>query len=91
MAARATDGPLSGAFGSISGGEDCVTGRLGQPVHGFRLTPGKSFNMVLGVTATATGHADSRGMAIYYHDSAGNHVTSNHLAVTIGVTKRGCN
>jgi hypothetical protein len=154
----ATDGPLGGgAFGSISGGEDCAPGRLGQPVtfgderftnhghatvvldrvallhpdherlvgsyavpgtfligvpgdwppkyagmpstwkhrqpvHRFRLATGKSFNMVLGVAATATGRASSRGMLIYYHDSSGTYVTSNHLAMTIAVSKPGgCN
>jgi hypothetical protein len=61
-----------------------------QPVHGFRLAPGKSFNMVLGVTATAPGRASSRGMVIYYHDSAGTYVTSNHLAMTIAVGKTVC-
>jgi hypothetical protein len=151
----ATNGPLSGgAFGSISGGDDCTPGRLGQPlafgdelftnhgnatvvldrvallhphhehltgsyavpgdlligvatwppkyaglpstwkdrkpVHGFRLAPGKSFNMVLAVTATAPGRASSRGMVIYYHDSAGTNVTSNHLAMTIAVGKTVC-
>jgi len=153
----AIDGPLSGgAFGSISGGEDCVTGRVGQPqtfgderftnrghaavmldrvallhpyherltgtyavpgtfligvpggwppkyanmpptwkrrqpVRGFQVAPGRSFNMVLGVTATATGRANSQGMLIYYQSSAASYVTSNHLAMTIEVTKRGCN
>lgn len=67
------------------------TWKYRQPVHGFRLGPGKSFNMVLGVTATATGRASSRGKVIFYHDSASDYVTSNHLAMTIDVTKRGCN
>jgi hypothetical protein len=66
------------------------TWKYRQPVHGFRLAPGKSFNMVLGVTATATGRATSRGMVIYYHDSAGTYVTSNHLAMTIAVNKPAC-
>ena len=61
------------------------------PVHGFRLAPGKSFNMVLGVAATASGHATSQGMKIYYHDTAG----SSYLAVDpfkmlIDVTEQGC-
>ncbi len=46
--------------------------------------------MVLGVTATAPGRATSRGMVIYYHDSAGSYVTSNHLAMTIAVNKLAC-
>jgi hypothetical protein len=152
----ATDGPLSGgAFGSISGGEDCAPSRLGQPiafgderftnhgsvtvvldrvallhphhehlagsyavpgdlligvatwppryaglpstwkdrqpVHGFRLAPGKSFNMVLSVAATALGRANSRGMVIYYHGSSGTYVTSNDFAMVIAVGKPVCN
>jgi hypothetical protein len=67
------------------------TWKYREPVHGFRLAPGKSFNMVLGVTAIATGRAISQGMVIYYHDSAGSYVTSNYLAMTIAATKRGCN
>ena len=62
-----------------------------QPVHGFRLAPGKSFNMVLGVAAAGPGRAASQGMVIYYHDSAGSYVTSNHLAMIIAATKTGCN
>jgi hypothetical protein len=42
-----------------------------QAVHGFRLAPRKSFNMVLGVIATARGSAAAQGMRIYYHDIAG--------------------
>ena len=61
-----------------------------QPVHGFRLAPRKSFNMVLGVTATALGRASSQGMVIYYHDSAGSYVTSNDLAMIIAVDKPEC-
>jgi hypothetical protein len=151
----ATDGPLSGgAFGSISGGEDCAPSRLGQPiafgderftnhgsvtvvldrvallhphhehlagsyavpgdlligvatwppryaglpstwkhrqpVHRFRLAAGKSFNMVIGATATTTGQASARGMLVYYHDSAGSYVARNDFAMTIAATKNGC-
>jgi hypothetical protein len=62
-----------------------------QPVHGFRLAPGKSFNMVLGVTATGTGRATSRGMLAYYHYSAGSYVATDDIAMTIAATKHGCN
>jgi hypothetical protein len=62
-----------------------------QPVHGFRLAPGKSFNMVLGVTATAPRRATSRGMLAYYHNSAGSYVATDDIAMTIAATKRGCN
>lgn len=62
-----------------------------QPVHGFRLAPGKTFNLVLGVAATTTGRASSRGVVIYYHDPAGRYMTSNHLAMIIAASKGGCN
>jgi hypothetical protein len=61
-----------------------------QPVHGFRLAPGKSFNMVLGVTAVATGRASSQGMLVYYHDSAGMYVARNYFAMIVAASKRGC-
>jgi hypothetical protein len=61
-----------------------------QPVHGFRLAPGKSFNMVLGVTATAPGLASSRGMLVYYHYSTGSYVARDDFAMIIAVTRNGC-
>lgn len=61
-----------------------------QPVHGFRLPPGKSFNMVLGVVAIAPGRASSQGMVVYYHDSSGRYVARNNFAMTIAATKLGC-
>ena len=43
-----------------------------KPVHGFRLAPGRSFNMVLVVAAIAGGRrATSQGMLVYYQDSSG--------------------
>jgi hypothetical protein len=62
-----------------------------QPVHGFRVAPGKPFNMVLGVAAVAPGRASSRGMLIYYHDAAGSYVTRDDVAMIIAATKNGCN
>ena len=62
-----------------------------QPVHGFHLAPGKSFNMVLGVVAaTGTPCARSPGMVIYYHDSAGSYVVDDHFAMSIAVGRRQC-
>jgi hypothetical protein len=61
-----------------------------QPVHGFRLAPGKSFNMVLGLTATGPGLASSRGMLVYYHYSAGSYVARDDFAMIIVVTRNGC-
>jgi hypothetical protein len=54
-----------------------------QPVHGFRLAPGKSFQIVLGVVATGGRPARSPGMAIYYHDPAGRYVAVDHFAMEI--------
>lgn len=61
-----------------------------QPVHGFRLAAGKSFNMVLGITATAVTSARSPGMMISYHDSSGSYVTDNYFTMVIAVNKRSC-
>jgi hypothetical protein len=61
-----------------------------QPVHGFRLGPGGAFDMVLGITATTRGRATSRGMLLYYHDSAGNYVARNYFANIIGAVGHGC-
>jgi hypothetical protein len=61
-----------------------------QPVHGFRLAPGKSVNMVLGVAATGGPSARSPGMVIYYHDPAGSYVADDHFAMSIAVGRREC-
>src|SRR5260370_2142987 len=61
-----------------------------QPMHGFRLAPGKSFNMVLGVTCTGTGWATSHGSLVFYHDPSGSYVAKNYFAMTIAATKHGC-
>lgn len=61
-----------------------------QRVHGFRLAPGKTFNMVLGVAAVGPGRATSRGMLVYYHDSADSYVSPNYFANIIAATKTGC-
>jgi hypothetical protein len=62
-----------------------------QPVHGFRLAPGKTFNMVLGVTAAGPGRATSQGMLVYYHDSVDSYVVRNIFGMIIVATKHGCN
>lgn len=49
-----------------------------QPVPGFRLAPGKSFNLVLGLAAIAAGRrAISKGELVYYHDSSGSYVAKS--------------
>jgi hypothetical protein len=59
-----------------------------QLVHGFRLAPGKSFNMALGVSATGGPLARSPGMVIYYHDPAGRYVVVDHFAMIIAVGRQ---
>jgi hypothetical protein len=59
-----------------------------RPMRGYRLAPGKSFNMVLGVEATGIPRGTSRGIVIYYHDSAGSYVTRNHFAMIIAVNDK---
>jgi len=61
-----------------------------QPVRDFRLAPGKSFNMVLGVTAVAAGQASAQGMLVYYHDAAGRYVAADHVAMIVAATPNGC-
>lgn len=60
-------------------------------VHGFRVGPGKTFNMVLGVAAITGGHrATSQGMLVYYHDNSGTYVAKNYTANIIAASTRTC-
>jgi hypothetical protein len=62
-----------------------------QPVHGFRLAAGKTFNMVLGVAAIAIHRrATSQGMLVYYHDSSGAYVARNFWANILSANTRTC-
>jgi hypothetical protein len=61
-----------------------------QRVRGFRLAPGRSFNMVLGAAATGAPTARSPGMAIHYHDPAGSYVLEDRFAMLIVVGGRRC-
>jgi hypothetical protein len=62
-----------------------------QPVHGFRLGPGKKFNLVIGVAAIRAGRAaTSQGILVYYHDAAGSYVAWNYFQNIIAATKTGC-
>jgi hypothetical protein len=62
-----------------------------QPVHGFRLAAGKSFNMVLGIAAIAGGHrATSLGMLVYYHDSSGSYLAKDYWANIIAANAHTC-
>jgi hypothetical protein len=62
-----------------------------QPVHGFRVAPGKHFNMVLGVVPTITPLASAPGMVIRYHDPTGSYLAEDHLAMFIAKNGRECN
>jgi hypothetical protein len=61
-----------------------------QPVHGFRLAPGKSFTMVLGVAGTSVGTATSKGMLIYYRNTSTTYVTKDELAMTVDAGRGKC-
>ncbi len=63
-----------------------------QLVHGFRLPPGRTFDMVLGVAAITPARATSQGMLVYYHDSSGSYVAKNFWANNLAAAsrKRGC-
>lgn len=61
-----------------------------QPIHGFRLAPGKAFNIVLGIVATTRGRATSQGMLVYYHDSSGSYVAKNYFANIISANTKSC-
>jgi hypothetical protein len=59
-----------------------------QPVQGFRLAPGRTFGMALGIIATTQARATSRGILVYYHDSAGSYVAKNYFANIITAARQ---
>ncbi len=61
-----------------------------QPIHGFRLSPGKTFNVVLGVAPVTTHRSASQGMLVYYHNSSGSYVAKNYWAEIIANKPHGC-
>ncbi len=61
-----------------------------QPVRGFRLAPGKSFTMALGVAGTSVGIATSQGMLVYYHDRSASYLTKDELAMNVAAGIRKC-
>lgn len=63
-----------------------------QPVRNYRLAPGRTFNMVLGVAAISPARATSRGMLVYYHDSTGSYIARNFWANNLAAASRkhGC-
>ena len=76
---------------SSPGFPDPATWKYRQPVHGYRVAPGKVFNMVLGLAAVGPGRSTSSGTLVYYHDAAGTYVAKNYWANIIAATKTGCN
>ncbi|HET9898153.1 MAG TPA: hypothetical protein VFQ44_24755 [Streptosporangiaceae bacterium] len=66
------------------------TWKYRRPVRGFRLAPGKSVNMVLGVTPITRHRSTSQGMLVYYHDSPGSFVAKNYWAEIIAGNPHGC-
>jgi hypothetical protein len=60
-----------------------------RPVHGFRVTPGRSFNVVLGLAATAAPRGNA-SMVIYYHGASRSYVLKDRFEMTIAVGGRGC-
>lgn len=64
-----------------------------QPVPGFRLAPGKSFNLVLGLAAATGGRRMiSKGELIYYHDSSGSYVANSNSEniIAAGLSTKNC-
>jgi hypothetical protein len=61
-----------------------------KPVPGYRVAPGKSFEMVLGVTPTSWRTGNSQGLLVYYHDPAGSYVAPNYFGMEIAAGKNGC-
>ena len=66
------------------------TWKNSQPVHGFRVAPGKTFLMVLGATPAGPGDSTSQGMLVYYHDAAGSYVAPNYFGMQIAPGRNGC-
>ena len=61
-----------------------------QPVHSYRVRPGKTFNLVIGVVAITSHRATSRGMLVYYHDPAGSYVARDYWATIIAAKSHSC-
>ena len=60
-----------------------------KPVRGFRVAPGRTFNMALGVAPITSARSTDQGMLVYYHDSSGDYVAKSYWAMIIG-NLRGC-
>ena len=51
-----------------------------KPVHGYRLAPGKTFNIVLGIAVITAGRVgSSQGELVYYHDPSGSYVAKSYM------------
>jgi hypothetical protein len=64
--------------------------KTSQPVHGYQVAPGKTFNMVIGAEPAGPGKATSQGMLVYYHDGAGSYVAPNYFTMQIAPGINGC-
>jgi hypothetical protein len=64
--------------------------KIRKPVQGYRVAPGKSFNLVIGEEPTGTANATSQGVLVYYHDPGGYYMAPNYLGMQIAPGKNGC-
>ena len=84
--------PGNGIVGDVYWPPDSPGWKNRRPVPGFRLAPGKSFNVVLGLAAKIAGHqASSMGELIYYHDSSGSYVANSNSENVIAAGPRTTN
>jgi hypothetical protein len=61
-----------------------------RPVQGYRVAPGKTFNMVMEVSGSTVRTATSQGILVYYHDPAGAYVVPNYFFMTIEPPRGQC-
>jgi hypothetical protein len=64
-----------------------------RPVPGFRVAPGKTFNLVLGLVAITRGRrAISMGELVYYHDASGSYVANSNSVnvIAAGPSTKNC-
>jgi hypothetical protein len=62
-----------------------------QPVHGYRVPAGKSFDLVLDITAIDNSQrATSRDQLVYYRDSSGRYAVKTYASLTISANTHSC-
>jgi hypothetical protein len=68
-----------------------ITWKKRQPVHGYRVLPGKSFNIVLGVAAVRDSHrAVSQGILVYYRDQSVTYAARNDYGNIVSAKMHPC-